>query len=285
MLNRLLKAFSALVCVASLQVIAAPSDNPVFYQVNYQGEQAYLLGSVHVGKADFYPLNAKIEQAFADSDALVIEADVTKADVGSLLAKHGQITPSQKAKTDKILQGYCQPQMQLCQAISGFAPWLQASQIGLLRFAQLGFQAEQGVDLTLVARNGDKDLIELESVEFQFELISSFSEQTQYKMVEEAAYVEDVEMLALIAAWRKGDDKQLAKLMEDPQAVTNELLDKLLWQRNHTMAAKIKQLMIEHKGKQLFIVVGAGHLVGQQAIPGLLNTKGMQLKACHRNEC
>ena len=39
---------------------------------------AYLVGSIYLGKEEFYPLPAVIEKAFAASDALVVEVDITK---------------------------------------------------------------------------------------------------------------------------------------------------------------------------------------------------------------
>ncbi|MBR9727583.1 TraB/GumN family protein [Shewanella intestini] len=279
-------ATSLLISVGgSFPAFSATTDNPVFFQINYQGEQAYLLGSIHVGKDDFYPLNHTIEHAFSASDALVIEADMAKADVPALLQEYGKASPKVSEQTQQVLSDFCPKNAQLCTAIAPFAPWLQASQIGLVRFGQLGLRADKGVDLTFVANKGDKPLYQLESVAFQFKLLSSFSTQTQLDMVKEAIKVSDSEMKGLINAWRSGDEKQLSMLMDDPESMSAEVIEKLLLQRNHSMAAGIETLMMKHKGEQLFIVVGAGHLVGRQSVPSLLQSTGMTVKKCHQQQC
>ncbi|WP_394130249.1 TraB/GumN family protein [Shewanella maritima] len=265
--------------------VASATTNPVFYKVTKQGNTAYLLGSIHVGNTDFYPLTPVIESTFTASDALVIEADITKANVAQLLQRFGMIEPDMMAKANQVTAKYCQDKQVICQSLQGFAPWLQASQISMARFAQLGYLPDHGVDLFLQARHGTKPLYELESVAFQFDLISSFSEQTQLTMLDEAVNASDEEMLALINAWRQGDKLQLANIMEGQAADSDELLEKLLWQRNHSMAAKIEQLMTQHSGKQLFIVVGAGHIVGRQAIPDLLKQQGFTLTQCQEKLC
>jgi uncharacterized protein YbaP (TraB family) len=62
--SRWKKLLGALALVLSNVAIAAPSITPLFFQVDYQGKTAWVLGSFHVGKADFYPLPTQIDQAF-----------------------------------------------------------------------------------------------------------------------------------------------------------------------------------------------------------------------------
>ncbi|HLP31658.1 MAG TPA: TraB/GumN family protein, partial [Geothrix sp.] len=47
----------------------------LFYVVRSPLTTAYLFGSVHLGRSDFYPLPPQVEQAFARSDLLVLEVD------------------------------------------------------------------------------------------------------------------------------------------------------------------------------------------------------------------
>jgi hypothetical protein len=71
------------ICVVWLhlpQVLPAreePSDGKHFlWQVDSPTTRAYLMGSIHLLRQDVYPLAPVIEDAFAASDALVLEADV-----------------------------------------------------------------------------------------------------------------------------------------------------------------------------------------------------------------
>ncbi|ABE53962.1 GumN [Shewanella denitrificans OS217] len=272
------------VLLASFNAQSAESDRPPFYKIQYQGKQAYLLGSIHIGRGDFYPMPAQIEQAFSEAKALVVEADIAKANVPALLKRYGMSQIGENTSSSNALHQYCVNNGALCQALSGYAPWLKAAQISLYRFGSLGYQADFGVDSYWVAKKGARPLLELESVAFQFELISSFKPKTQQLMLDEAIAAEDVEMLALIHAWRAGDSKALADIMSEQADDAPELVTELLWRRNHTMTAKIIELFEANKD-QLFIVIGAGHLVGEQAIPDLLKAKGVAIIECWKNDC
>ena len=264
---------------------AAPEDKPPFYKISWHGQYAFLLGSIHVGKADFYPMASPIEKAFANSTALVIEADIEKADTVSLLAQYGTASPEMQQKAQQNTAHYCQKMQPLCNAIQPFAPWLQAAQISMVRFAGLGYTAEQGVDATFSDNRQSKALLELESVAFQFELISSFKEKTQLQMLDEAVNATDHEMIELIQAWRTGDEVGLAAIMEQQAGDEDELLSKLLWQRNHSMSDKMLLMMQQQSDEQLFFIIGAGHLVGQQNIPDLLRQQGATVQACWQQRC
>lgn len=269
----------------SPQLYAAQDDKPPFYKVTWKNQQAYLLGSIHVGKADFYPMAPQIEQAFERSGALVLEADVNKADTMGLLQQYGYAEAALLQQAKLVTMKYCQVMEPFCAAIQQFAPWLQAAQISMMRFTTLGYSADEGVDATFAANRQSKPLFELESVAFQFELISSFSQQSQIQMLDEAVNATDAEMLELIEAWRNGDEKQLANIMEQQAGESDELLSKLLWQRNHTMSDKMLVLMQQKTQQPLFFIIGAGHLVGQQNIPLLLRQQGAKVQNCWQQSC
>jgi uncharacterized protein YbaP (TraB family) len=66
----------------------------------------------------------------------------------------------------------------------------------------------------------------------------------------------------------------MRKVKEDPRL--SIIHDKLLYQRNENMVAKIEDYL---KGKETyFVVVGAGHLVGNKGIIELLKGKGFLIE-------
>ncbi|MGX9460440.1 TraB/GumN family protein [Shewanella sp. A14] len=270
-------------CFVSAPVVA--KDAPVFYKIEYQQQHGYLLGSLHIGRSDFYPLPQVIEKAFLQSDALVVEADISNVDTVSLLNEFGGLKSDIAHDVNQRRYEYCLSHTVLCQGLAPYAPWLQSAQISMSRYVDLGYSAELGVDAYFMANLGAKALLELESMQFQFELISSFSTETQLQMLDDAINVSDVEMLALVNAWRHGNAQQLADIMEDQAGDSDELLTKLLWQRNHTMSMKVIELLKNKQYKQLFVVVGAGHIVGQQSIPFLLMQQGVKVTRCGVAEC
>ncbi|ABZ78348.1 GumN family protein [Shewanella halifaxensis HAW-EB4] len=272
----------------SVTIQAAPDDKPPFYQISYQGQTAYLLGSIHIGQQNFFPLAKQVEQAFQQSAALVVEADVRGANVPALLAKYGSKKIPIDAKTETVLSQYCQDKQQFCTSIENYAPWLQSMQLSIGRYAALGYSGLYGVDSVLVSQAGNRPVYELESTEFQFNLLSSFDADTQWNMVREAIEAPDSDMLKLIAAWRSGDETELADLMEGEMLRDGEtqMVEKMLWDRNKTMAQGIVDLMQSSKTMQpLFVVVGAGHLVGKKSVQSYLQPFGVKTKNCWQHTC
>src|ERR1041385_6428288 len=49
------------------------------------GGEVYLLGSIHIGKKDWYPLPKEIEDAFEISKFLVVEIDISKVDQAAMM--------------------------------------------------------------------------------------------------------------------------------------------------------------------------------------------------------
>ena len=272
----------------SMAVSAAPSDKPPFYQIDYQGQTAYLLGSIHVGDASFYPLPKPIERAFTQSAGLVVEADVRGANVAELLAKYGTGKLAMDQQTKNVMTAYCQDKQRQCAALENYAPWLQSMQLSVGRYAALGYSGEYGIDAVLVSQAGSKPVYELESTEFQFKLLASFDTKTQWQMVTEAIEAPDSDMLKLITAWRSGNEAELADLMEGEMLRNGEtqMVEKMLWGRNETMAQGIIDLMQSSStAKPLFVVVGAGHLVGQKSVQYYLQPFGIKAKNCWKQSC
>ncbi|MCF1427776.1 MAG: TraB/GumN family protein [Shewanella sp.] len=262
----------------SLGTWAAPTVRPPFFKLEYQGQTAWLLGSVHVGKADFYPLPDVIDKAFRQSGSLVVEADTGKTDLLPLVRQYGLKQHPLSNSQQQQLADYCAHKQAFCQSIAGLAPWLQASQIAMEQFQALGLAPQAGVDEHFLSRRADKNLYELEGVEQQFAMLASFNSDIQWLMLEEAIEGTPQDAKALIDAWLSGNNVQLAKLMEGDlqQPHQQEFIQKLLWDRNHSMADTVQQLMQDKQIKQpLFIIIGAGHLVGRQSIPALLAEKSV----------
>ncbi|MGI2260412.1 TraB/GumN family protein [Shewanella sp. GXUN23E] len=266
--------------LCSVVAQAATTDRPPFFKLEYQGQTAWLLGSVHVGKADFYPLPDLVENAFAQSASLVVEADTSKADLLPLIRQYGLIRQPLSLSQQQQMADYCAHKQAFCQSIAGLAPWLQASQIAMGQFQTLGLDPGAGVDGYFVGRMANKKLYELEGVEQQFAMLASFNSDIQWLMLKEAIQGTPMDANALIDAWRNGDNARLAELMEGDlqQPHQREFIQKLLWDRNHSMAETLLQMMQNHRIEApLFIIVGAGHLVGAQNIPGLLAGKNIKV--------
>ncbi|MFP8843891.1 TraB/GumN family protein [Shewanella baltica] len=279
----------------STKAVSAETDKPPFYQVQWQGKSAYLLGSIHIGRADFYPLPTQIETALGKAKGLVVEVDMNKADSNALLRQYGRADKtkgldwqSRDKQTVESMTPYCAATANVCQSIQSFAPWLQATQVNLIRYNNLGYSTDYGVDMRLMARHAALPVYQLETAESQFQLLASFDSQAQWSMVREAISTSDADLLSLIAAWRSGNEAELDSIMQEQMGGEGdtEMLEKILWRRNHVMADGIIKLMGSTEiTSPLFVVVGAGHVVGDKSVVQLLEQAGAKVSACWKQTC
>lgn len=256
----------------------------------------FLLGSVHVGTPDFYPLPKEIEQAFDASKKLVVEVDTEKAGLlqmqgllmekgmyrdGDTLADH--VAPA----TLRQFRAYCERTGLPAEALERFRPWASAMTVTMTEVQRQGFRADLGIDehFTQAARRADKPVLELESAESQIEVLAGLGpeleEQFLLSTLSETGDGGKRLMDESMRAWKAGDADRLKALMidrpirESPQMkkVTQKLLD----DRNGPMAEKVEAYIKEGEGPY-FVVVGAGHLVGEKGIVQVLAKKDYQVE-------
>jgi uncharacterized protein YbaP (TraB family) len=278
----------AVITVLFLVALCVRSDaadaKPLFlWRVKSGNATAYLFGSIHVAKPQMYPLDAQIEQAFSNSDTLVVEmnvaADKTPALAMQMLAKstyppgdsldkHVSKEVFAMATKRMAKDGLPVAQMKL------FKPWLLAMTFTMVQLSKLGIDPQSGIDFHFLNNARGKRIVELESAEEQMNLFDTFSDKEQEGFLKYT--LEDNDTVAqhiddMITAWNNGD---VVKIQDFVQKAVKDSPDlqpvfvKLFDDRNKRMAAKIEELL--KNNNTYFIVVGAGHLVGKTGLLQLL---------------
>ena len=142
----------------------------------------------------------------------------------------------------------------------------------------MGLDPEQGIDkhfLTLA--QGNKPILELETVDQQLDAILDTPEP-DLLVRQSLAQLDDIErlMTELVGSWKRGDADALAKLViEDELEAHPEFADlhrRMFDDRNRAMTDRI--LEMQARGGSYFVVVGAGHLVGEQGVVAMLERRG-----------
>ncbi|CAH0117954.1 hypothetical protein PAE9249_00419 [Paenibacillus sp. CECT 9249] len=266
------------------------------WKVSHNGNTVHMLGSIHVATADFYPLNSKIESAFDESDALVVEADVANIDPAAMqqqidgLAKYADgsklkdhLTPELYSQLKHRLDEYGIPE----EMVENYEIWYVNMLLESMDAIATGLDPQQGIDYYFLQKAKDsKDILELEGAQFQFEMFDGFSEDVQKTLLElalnpEADKQETLQQLA--EYWKTGNEQGLAELLfapveekySDNYAIYMEALtDK----RNVTMTEKIEQYLQGEGNKTYFVVVGTAHYLGDQGIVKLLERKGYKVE-------
>jgi hypothetical protein len=147
-----------------------------------------------------------------------------------------------------------------------------------MELQKLGITPDNGIDQHFLNRaKGKKKILELESSKEQMDLLSGFSDK------EDAAFLKytlkDLESTGkhldeIMAAWHQGDAERLnALLMEafNENKELSPLKKKLIDDRNKKMASRIEEFL--NTEQTYFVVVGAGHLVGNEGLLRILSKK------------
>ena len=144
----------------------------------------------------------------------------------------------------------------------------------------------QGIDLHFIkrAKKDGKQLVELESLEFQARMLGGLSDEDGDAMLSQTLHslsngdaVRDTALM--VQAWKAGDAEALATILEETankDAGSRKIMKLLLDDRNPAMADQIVALMSAEK--KVMIVVGAGHITGKNSITDLLRQRGLQVR-------
>jgi uncharacterized protein YbaP (TraB family) len=245
------------------------------------------LGSLHYCKKEIYPLGEKIEKAFGESEILVVEAgvnDIKKIDIPKLMER--AFYPE-----NDVLEKHVSPEIHewIKNETSGLGiplelinkqrPWFLAMTLGALESLKLGFDPSYGIDKYFLSKaEGKKRILELESIDDQLHLLSSFSDKDQelllfYTLRDLRLLKQELEQLT--KAWTSGDTRSMESILtrsvaEDKRFAS--IFEKIVYERNRKMASRIENFL--QTKETYFVIVGAGHLVGARGIIEILKGKG-----------
>ena len=286
--QRVLAAVVAFV-FASAPLFAQKTGNHFLWKVEGEGSSAYLLGSLHVLTADFYPLSATINKAFTESQTLVEEVDIDEtndpmlmmAALSKAMLTDGKtldqvVAPAVYAEVKQRAEKAGLPMM----ALQRMKPWLVAITLMAPTLEAAGFKPEHGIDRHFFDRAKDSGMKRqaLETMAYQLDRFDSLSPKLQEELLRTTMEDLDKEVAGvkeLAQAWTFGNVAQMEKLTMSMRDEAPELYQRLLVERNHNWIPHVETCLKQKAG--CFIVVGAAHLIGPDGLPTLLTKKGYKV--------
>lgn len=252
------------------------------------GGKVYLLGSLHFGAPWIYPLPAVISDALASADALAVEVNVlgTPADEqadrmrragmsGDAAGLKGALAPTEWEALANVSRTFGLPTA----LVDRQRPWLASMTLTAAVLQQLGYSADYGVDVHVLREAGRRmPVIELESADYQLELLSGMEQKDQVAMLMQTLHeIDDAgrHFGDMLDAWLNGNAEKLDRVLFEgfDRMVRGETIyRRLILDRNVQMANAIAKLSRKHD--VIFVVVGAGHLVGSNGIVERLKAAG-----------
>jgi len=265
----------------------------VLYEVRSGSNTVYLYGTIHLGRADFYPMNAAIPRAVAASSQVYLETDIADPAAATSMATaerypsgvtlDKKIPPTLMTKVETIFARYGVTR----QEINGKRPWALANDLLTRKATEMGYDPMFAPDIYLasIAQLLGKQTSGLESIDEQIQVFKGMSEDEQRAYLEDA--VSSLEsgrlgtvLQASVDAWSSGGaaaiGAALQKERDDESIALRETMRRLLDDRNVRMAERIDS--IARSGPSAFVAVGAAHLVGRGSVVELLRKKGLSLR-------
>lgn len=274
---------------------------PMMWEVKSQGgAKIYMLGSMHALNEEVYPLPDEILNAYNESDSLAVECDVISFQANfeaQMQMMNDMKYPTGKTIKDDIGEDLYNKLVALLKSKSmymsmydGYKPvfWMSLIENQLAIDAKLN--STKGFDMYILdkAHKDGKNVIEVETAQFQTEMLASFSLEL-YKLQLEV-YVNDYDaqvasMTDLYEAWCNGtvDKVILEESVDETQytaeqkAALEDYNKKMLTDRNVGMKNKLVEML--KNNQKVFYVVGAAHFVGEGGIIDLLEKDGYTVTA------
>ena len=267
------------------------AEKSFLWRVQSKRSTVYILGSIHLLKKDIYPLSRTIENAFEKSDFLAVEADIN--DIGRLniqklmesafysgndtLEKHVSRSTFDTIKEQTERLGLP------VEFVYNQKPWFLGLTLSSLELMKSGYDPNYGMDKYFLSKAaGTKKILELESLDYQIDLLSSLNDDEQelfllYTLKDLKILTQEVDNL--VDAWQSGAaesmEKTVTKSFTEDRRFSG-IYDKLIHKRNRNMALKIEGFL--KTNRTYFVVVGAAHLLGDRGIVQLLKGRGYSVE-------
>lgn len=282
--------------------------DPLFWVAEGEnGGKVYLLGSIHCAEKDTYRLPDLLMDAYLESDALAVECDILayENDYAAQMAMTQELMYTDGSTVEDHIDpelykamvefyednpseelsdlGYSVDILNYCKP----AMWMSA--LEMIIYEEAGIESDLGIDyhfLNIATAQG-KEIIELESVEFQNDMLFGFSNDlmewqlwgyVSYSVEEQADSLRE-----MFEGWCEGNPEYLVNAEPDYTGMTAEEIEyydgllteyytAMLIDRNLGMIDKAADML--DNGENVFYVVGAAHMVGNDGIIAGLKDRG-----------
>lgn len=287
-----------------------PAPTPLFYHVTGEnGQELWLLGTIHVGDSRTRRLPQEIYDAFAAADALAVEFDsedfLAQLERDPELA--AQVFQSYLYSDGSMGSDHAQDQelyenaVRLLKAAGQYSAYSDYMRLFLLSqtienfYLQQGYElsAEYGVDAGLMKLAGEqgKPILNVESGQQQLQMLAAFSDELQELMLADTVYTGQAEFnrqsSELFELWCGGDEAALTTAVgRDLSTMTEE--EKALYEENRALFEEYDRVVMTQRnagmldvavsylngGQTVFYAVGLAHLLTEEGLVQALRDAG-----------
>ena len=250
----------------------------------------YLFGTIHLLRANQDWETLAIGRALTDSQELWLEVpDLDNADAARALVRELGYDPLHPLSTllparDLTRLKRAASSLGLPQGEATFEPmrpWLAALALTENQIVHAGYDPNAGAERILLDqwKVNHQRVRGFETLDQQLHFFADLPQRLQEEVLENALAEFDkgpAKLNAIVAAWLRGDQKALARLIVDElRQPLPDLYRTLIVERNAHWAVTIDE-MLKQNG-QRFVAVGAGHLTGPDSVQARLVAMGIRV--------
>jgi len=270
-------------------------DGPAMWKVTDQDSTLYLYGTVHLMQPDINWQKRDMHAAFEDVGTVFFETpdDEKSALQTSILQRqYGVYTNGERLSDhldvinlNRLTAAAYNAEIPLAR-LENFKPWLAADILTVagVDIAGLRYANSADAQMRIKARQADKSIRALDTVETYFEAVATQPHWVQMQAFEQTiqhfnTLVRDTKTVN--AAWLIGNTDMLeTKLLAPAAASSPELYAALFTQRNKKWVKILDKFM---KGDtNAMVVVGVGHLLGEGGLPTRFEDLGFTVERVRR---
>jgi uncharacterized protein YbaP (TraB family) len=258
-----------------------PSPSPAIWEATTpDGQTGWLFGTVHALPAGLDWRSDAFERAFVQSDLLVVEianlGDGSAAQEAFRRLAHTPGLPPLSQRVEAADRPALENLLERADMEDdGFGDTESWAAALMLSSAVRTADPESGVDRALLAEG--KRVAALESFDAQYRLFDGLSPDAQSALLagiaEEAA---ETDRRDQVEFWLRGKTASLEPLLSGGFLQDAELREALLDRRNRAWADRIAEWI--RAGERPFVAVGAGHMLGDEGLPRLLEAQGFDVR-------
>ena len=260
------------------------------WEVQGEHNRVYLLGSIHVLSKQAYPLKPALDRAFDDAKKVVFEINLnrfTQQTFKKEFSRTAFYPPGESLfkklspQTIEVLNSLLPLYGLSLKKVARLRPWFLAEALGSRTLEMAGFSDQFGIDLYFYrkAKAVGKPVLGLESLRDQAEIFDRFDDKQNEEYLLSTlsglpSYAETIQQL--VNAWRDGDVRSLDRLLNQDKQADPATHDALFSKRNAKWIPEIERFA--HGDGNYLIIVGAGHLVGDDGVVAQLRRNGYSVQ-------
>ncbi|MFA8433493.1 MAG: TraB/GumN family protein [Marinifilaceae bacterium] len=266
----------------------AQSQDALLWKISGNGlsEPSYLYGTIHIiCEKDMVRLD-QLEELVKATDQVVLEVDMDapetaqKMQMGSLNPGMKNIKEELTEKQQDMLNKFLTEKFGANLDQMGIVkPWALSVMISTQGVIECADKTAYETQLLNFAKSNSKEVLGLETIDFQLNMFESMKREDQIKMLTDAVEkkVEYDELLRkLIKTYQNENIDEIHNMFLETSPEMLKYSDLLLYNRNSNWIAKIGEYM---KEKSTLFAVGAGHLGGEKGVVALLKKAGYNVEA------